>query len=86
MKLLNKFGEIVREDRLKAGLSQRKVADVIGIKAGALCNIEKGRPYWISPRVVQGLQGLLGWLPGKTGHMESLAEAERKRLRKRDQA
>jgi transcriptional regulator with XRE-family HTH domain len=84
--MLTKFGEIVREDRLKAGLSQRKMADVIGIKPGALCNIEKGRPYWISPRVVLGLHDLLGWTPEKLGRMDALAEAERKRLRKRDQA
>ncbi|NES89568.1 helix-turn-helix domain-containing protein [Okeania sp. SIO2B9] len=54
------FGKEVRKLREEANLSQKELADKIGVSASYLCKIEKGvSPYFPSSKVVKNLSELL---------------------------
>lgn len=54
------FGDIIREEREKKGLSQKELAEKIGTTSSYICAIEKGNkpapPYWTVKRIAEALE------------------------------
>jgi transcriptional regulator with XRE-family HTH domain/tetratricopeptide (TPR) repeat protein len=53
------FGQILRDCRFRAGLSQEELAELAGVSARTICNIERGRPRKPYPRSVRLLADAL---------------------------
>lgn len=56
----NEFGQKVRDRRLEEGLSQEKLAQLVGISRNYLSQIERGQATNLSWQVMERLTSLLG--------------------------
>lgn len=58
-----RLGELLRAARAERGMEQQDVAESIGVKRGALHNIEHGKIARVTPTVVAYAR-LVGWIDG----------------------
>ena len=75
------FGDLVRERRAARNRTQEEIADAVGIRAGYLSRIERGKVPPPSDRVCRRLARALDLAPGelvRSAHMERLPADMRK--------
>lgn len=57
---LLKFGEVVKKERNKQNLTQRELADKVGVSHEWICKIEKGKANTISLNLLHTIKEKLG--------------------------
>ena len=60
--LNGRFGQVIRKERLRAGLSQERLAEMSGLHRTYISDLERGRTS-ISIRSLEGLAKALGKKP-----------------------
>ena len=57
---ISKFGEVVKKERLNKKLTQKELAEKVGVSHEWICKIEKGKARTISLNLIHTIKDCLG--------------------------